>query len=257
MAIGPQNRYATYAGGQAVDQAAIDEGLRAHMLRIYNYMATGLAISGLVALAVAYTALGDVFFNTVQGYTADGRFITVQQPTILGWIGIFAPLGILLVAAFAGRNWSAGATQAMYWAFVGLQGIGLSILFHTYTDASIASVFFITAAAFAGLSLYGYTTRRSLSGLGSFLIMGLIGLIIAAVVNIFLQSEMMQFVIAAAGVLIFSGLIAYDTQRIKEEYVAGMHHDAQTRLAIWAALSLYINFINLMQFLLYFLGNRE
>jgi len=253
MAIGPQNRYATYAGGQAVDQAAIDEGLRAHMLRIYNYMATGLAISGLVALAVAYTSLGEIFFAR-QAIPGGGVAI---QPTIFGWIGIFAPLGILLIAAFAGRNWSAGATQAMYWAFVALQGIGLSILFHTYTDASIASVFFITAAAFAGLSLYGYTTKRSLSGLGSFLIMGLIGLIIAAVVNIFLQSDMMQFVIAAAGVLIFSGLIAYDTQRIKEEYVAGMERDTQTKLAIWAALALYINFINLLQFLLYFLGQRE
>ena len=259
MALGPENRYATATyQGRAADQAAIDEGLRQHMLRIYNYMATGLAVSGLVALAIAYTAVGAVFFDTVQGYTAQGQFVTVQQPTILGWIGMFAPLGLLLLALFAGRNWGAGATQAVYWAFVALQGIGLSLLFHIYVDSSIASVFFITATAFAGLSLYGYTTKRSLSGIGSFAIMGLIGIIVAAVVNIFLQSPMLQFIIAGAGVLIFSALIAYDTQRIKDEYVTyRMSGDAQTKAAVWSALSLYINFINLLQFLLYFLGNRE
>lgn len=248
MAMGPYNRTASIPRGRSMDQAQIDEGLRRHMLRIYNLMGTGLAISGLVALAIAYTAVGDIFFMRAQG---------MVQPTIFGWIGIFAPLGILLIGAFAGRNWSAATTQLMYWAFVSLQGIGLSILFHVYTDASIASVFFVTAAAFAGLSLYGYTTKRSLSGLGSFAIMGLIGIIIAGVVNIFLQSPMMQFIICAAGVLIFSALIAYDTQRIKEEYVESMGSDVQTKVAVWAALSLYINFINLMQFLLYFLGNRE
>jgi hypothetical protein len=254
MALGPQNRYgaASYQG-RAVDQAAIDEGLRQHMLRIYNYMSLGLAVSGLVALAIAYTAVGDIFFQRVM--TQAG---VAMQPTIFGWIGILAPLGILLLAMFAGRNWSARTIQGVYWAFVALQGIGLSILFHVYTDASIASVFFITAAAFAGLSLFGYTTKRSLSGIGSFAIMGLIGIIIASVVNIFLMSDMLQFIIAAAGVLIFSALIAYDTQRIKEEYVTTrVSGDAQTKVAVWNALALYINFINLLQFLLYFLGNRE
>lgn len=252
MAFGPQNRFATWQG-RTIDQAAIDVGLRQHMLRVYNLMATGLAISGLVAWLIASTAFGSVFFHVVPTYGGYG----VLRPTLLGYIGMFAPLGILLIASFTAQRMSAGATQAMYWAFVALQGIGLSVLLQAYTGASVVRVFFITAGAFAGLSLYGYTTRRSLSGFGSFLVMGLIGLVIASIVNIFLASNMLQFVIAAAGVLIFSGLIAYDTQRIKEEYVEGMGREAATKTAVWAALSLYINFINLFQFLLYFLGNRE
>lgn len=253
MALGPYNRTATLSRGGSIDQAQIDEGLRQHMLRIYNYMCTGLVVSGLVALAIAYTPFGEVFFNRVY----QGDVLIAQSPNILGWIGIFAPIGILLIGAFAGRNWSAGATQAMYWAFVSLQGVGFSILFHVYTDASIVNVFFITAGAFAGLSIYGYTTKKSLSGIGSFAIMGLIGIIIAGIVNIFLQSDMLQFIIAGAGVLIFSALIAFDTQRIKEEYVESMGNEVQTKVAVWAALSLYLNFVNLMQFLLFFLGDRE
>ncbi len=249
MAWRPENRYATLAHGRTIDQAAVDEGLRAHMLRVYNYMAAGLAVSGLVAAAITYTSFGAIFFQTNP--------LGGVSPTLLGWIGIFSPLIMMLVAMFAANKLSASATQTFYWAFVALQGIGLSILLHVYTPASVVQVFFITAAAFAGLSLYGYTTKRSLSGMGSFLIMGLIGIIIAGIVNIFLASPMLQFVIAAGGVLIFSGLIAYDTQRIKEEYVETMGHDVATKTAVWAALSLYLNFINLMQFLLYFLGNRE
>ena len=252
MALGPQNRsYAAYA--RTVDQVQIDAGLRQYMLRVYNYMATGLAVSGLVAWMVANVpAVTAIFYNV-------GPMGQVMGFSALGYVGMFAPLGLLLLAAFAGRGWSAGATQAMYWAFVALQGVGLSILLMVYTGDSVVRVFLITAAAFAGLSLYGYTTKRSLSAFGSFLIMGLIGLVIASIVNIFIASDMLGFVISAAGVLIFSGLIAWDTQRIKEEYIAGFGGDSEveTKTAVWAALALYINFINLFQFLLMFLGNRE
>ncbi len=228
---------------------AVDAGLRAYMLKVYNYMCTGLVLSGFVALSLHMTDLGALFYARVPGgglsYTG------------LGWVAIFAPLGILLMASFAGARMSASATQLMYWAFVTLQGVGLSVLLEVYTGGSIARVFFITAAAFAGLSLWGYVTKKDLSGFGSFLIMGLFGLIIAMIVNIFLASPMMMFVISAAGVLIFAGLIAYDTQRIKLMYYEGMGAEHETKTAVWAALALYINFINLMQFLLMFLGNRE
>jgi FtsH-binding integral membrane protein len=175
----------------------------------------------------------------------------------LGHIAMWAPLVMLLVSAFAMRSPTANGMQAFYWAFVAVNGVGLSLLMLVYTGESLMRTFFITAAAFAALSLYGYTTRRSLSGFGSFLVMGLIGLLIAMVVNIFLASAMMQFVISAAGVLIFAGLTAYDTQRIKEQYSATMGRDAETITAVWGALNLYITFLNLFQFLLMFLGNRE
>ncbi len=252
MAWSPQNRYGAYAPTRTIDQGSVDEGLRAHMLRIYNLMAAGLVVSGAVAALIAFTSFGGLFFTEVHAYGY--KFV---QPTMLGWLGMFAPLVVLLIASFTAQRMSAATTQVMYWAFVALQGIGLSVLLHVYTAASVVQVFFITAAAFAGLSLYGYTTRRSLSGMGSFLIMGLVGIIIAGIVNVFLGSSMLQFVIAAAGVLIFAGLIAYDTQRIKEQYVENMGHEVAAKTSIWAALSLYLNFINLMQFLLYFLGNRQ
>ena len=253
MSFDPQNRDAAYSGTRTVDRAEFDEGLRRHMLRIYNYMAGGLAVSGLVALAVATVpAITSIFFEVVQY-----QGLNYIQATTLGWVAIFAPLGILLIAMFGLRNASASTIQAVYWAFVTLQGVSLATVLFLYTGESVVKVFFITSAAFAGLSLYGYTTKRSLSGFGSFLVMGLIGLIIAAVVNIFLQSPMMQFVISGAGVLIFSGLIAYDTQRLKEEYSASLDSETTTKMAVWGALMLYIDFINLFRFLLYFLGSRE
>src|SRR5512143_3305389 len=162
MAFGPQNRSATWQG-RTIDQAAIDVGLRQHMLRVYNLMATGLAISGLVAWLIANTAFGTLFFHLV----ATPRGVALQ-PTILGWIGMLAPIGLLLIASFRAQSMSAAGTQALYWAFVALQGIGLSVLLQAYTGESVVRVFFITAAAFAGLSLWGYTTRRSLSAFGSF-----------------------------------------------------------------------------------------
>jgi FtsH-binding integral membrane protein len=250
MAISPQNRFATY--GRTVDQAAIDEGLRAHMLRVYNLMASGLVVSGLVAALIEYTSFGQVFF---EKYTFYGRIIS--HLTILGWVGIFAPLAILMVASFTAQRMTVTTTQAVYWAFVATQGIGLSTLLQAYTSASVVLVFFVTAAAFAGLSIYGYTTQRSLSGFGSFLIMGMIGMLICMVVNIFVQSTAIQFMVSAVGVLIFSGLIAVDTQRIKDQYFESMGSELAAKTAIWSALSLYLDFINLLHFLLALFGDRR
>lgn len=250
MESGNLNQKGGFAIRTGASSAEIDEGLRKYMLSIYNYLTVGLVLSGFVAYVVANVpAVNAIFYQTVDGRLAGY--------TGLGMIAIFAPLGILLFASFGMRNASARATQIMYFLFTALQGIGLAVLLQIYTGESVARAFFVTAAAFGGLSLYGYTTRRNLSGFGSFLIMGLIGLIIASVVNIFLASAMMTFVISAAGVLIFAGLIAYDTQRLKNAYAEGMGHESETKLVVWGALSLYINFINLMQFLLMFLGNRE
>ena len=250
MAFDPQDRAAAYTGGRAVDRAEMDEGLRRYMLRVYNYMTMGLVVSGLVAWSVVnIPAITNIFYVT-QGAQIVGL-------TGLGSLAMWAPLVMLIGAMFLMRSPSATSAQGFYWAFVAINGVGLSILMVVYTGESLVKTFFITAGAFAGLSLWGYTTKKSLSGFGSFLIMGLIGLIIASIVNIFLASPMMQFVIAAAGVLIFSGLTSYYTQQIKLSYSEAMSRDEQTVTAVFGALSLYIAFINLMQFLLMFLGNRE
>ncbi|GEO82246.1 Bax inhibitor-1/YccA family protein [Pararhodospirillum oryzae] len=243
-------RVALSQAGMGVD-ARLDVGLRRYMLRIYNYMASGLLLSGLVAMAVVYTPLKAVFYAFDP---ATGAFAGLS---ILGMIAVFAPLVLLFGAMFAAQRMSAAATQAFYWAFVTLQGISLSTLLVVYTGESVVRVFFITAAAFAALSLYGYTTRRDLSALGKFLFMGVVGILIAGLVNMFVESSMLQFVMSAVGVLVFSGLIAYDTQAIKERYVATMGTDEETKVAVFSALALYLNFINLLQFLLMFLGNRE
>ncbi len=248
MATNP--RYLTAAPARAEE---IDVGLRRYMLRIYNYMAMGLAVSGLVALTVAFTSIGDIFF--MRGITATGQ--VGVAPTGLGWIAIWAPLGILLLAMFTARKMSFATLQFMYWLFVAVNGISLSILLMIYTGESVIQVFFITSAAFAGLSLFGYTTKRNLSGVGSFLIMGVWGLLIVGIVNMFMQSPMMSFVFAAAGVLIFAGLTAYKTQELKLAYSERLSGEAEGRLAIFGAWMLYITFINLLQFLMYFLGNRE
>ena len=250
MAFDPRDRAAAYGGAQAVDRAEIDEGLRQYMLRVYNYMTMGLVVSGLVAWSVVNVpAITNIFYVT-QGNLIVGL-------TGLGSLAMWAPLVMLFGAMFLMRSPSAVTAQGFYWAFVAVNGIGLSILMVVYTGESLVKTFFITAGAFAGLSLWGYTTKKNLSGFGSFLIMGLIGLIIASIVNIFLASPMMQFIIAAAGVLIFSGLTSYYTQQIKASYSEAMSRDEQTVTAVFGALSLYIAFINLLQFLLMFLGNRE
>lgn len=230
---------------RAATSAEFDAGLRQYMLGIYNYMATGLAISGGVAWAIANTPLGGIFF------TAAGA------PNPLMWVGIFAPLGLLLVMSFGVARLSVPALQGLYWAFVALQGVGLSVLFLVYTDASIVRTLLITASAFAALSLYGYTTKRDLTAFGSFMVMGLFGLLIAMVVSIFFPSGMLQFIISVLGVLIFAGLTAWDTQRLKETYAASMGDEMAAKTSVMGAVSLYLNFINLFQFLLMFLGQRE
>lgn len=241
-----------YRGGVArpAEQAVFDAGLRQHMLTVYNYLASGLLLSGIVALLVYSVPNINSLFYAVQ---PNGRI----GFTGLGMIAMFAPLGLLLLAMFTFQRMSASTAQLFYWAFVALQGVGLSVLLYRYTGESVTRVFFITAAAFGGLSLYGYTTKRSLSAFGSFLIMGVIGLLIAMIVNIFLASSTMALIISLAGVLIFSGLIAYDTQRIKEQYAAAWDEGTQKKAAIMGALSLYIDFLNLFQFLLALLGNNR
>ena len=234
------------------DQATYDAGLRAHMIRVYNYMASGLALSGIVAVGLFSSAeLAGLFFQVAPG----GRVVGLNA---LGWVAIFAPLGLLLLVGFRAAQMSVGAVQAVYWAVTALMGVSLSLVLFRYTGASVARTFFITAAAFGALSLYGYTTKKDLTAFGKFLFMGLIGLILASLVSLFWPSGAMSFIISVAGVLIFSGLIAYDTQKIKEQYDDAYGSEAAEKLAVFGALSLYLDFVNLFQFLMSFLGqNRD
>jgi len=236
--------------GTIADQASFDMGLRTHMVRVYNYMAGGLALSGIVAFGLFSSAeLASLFFE-VQA----GRVVGLNM---LGWIAIFAPLGLLMLTSFRAAQMSVTAVQAVYWAVTALMGVSLSLLLFRYTGASVARTFFVTAAAFGALSLYGYTTKRDLTAVGKFLFMGVIGLILASLVNMIWPSGTMSFVISAAGVLIFSGLIAYDTQKIRQQYTEAWGSEMAEKVAIFGALSLYINFVNLFQFLMMFLGQRR
>ena len=193
------NRNSTVA-----DQATFDVGLRAHMVRVYNYMASGLALSGIVAFGLFSSPdLAGMFFQLQAG--------RVVGLNMLGWIAIFAPLGLLLLVSFRAAKMSVGSIQAVYWAVTALMGVSLSLVLFRYTGASVARTFFVTAAAFGALSLYGYTTKRDLTAMGKFLFMGVVGLVLAGIVNMIWPSGTMSFIISAAGVLIFSGLIAYDT----------------------------------------------
>ncbi len=221
---------------------AVDQGLRSYMLGIYNYMALGVALTGLVAF---FTAQSPVLLNAIYG-------------TPLQWVVMLAPLAFILVMSFGMNRLSATGLQALFWTFAAVMGLSLASIFIIYTGSSIARIFFITAAAFAGLSLFGYTTKRDLSPIGSFLIMGLIGIIIGFVVNIFLQSSAFDFALSVIGVLVFAGLTAWDTQRLKNTYfeVAG-HSEMMAKVSIMGALSLYLNFINMFLMLLNLLGNRE
>lgn len=223
----------------------IDEGLRAYMLRVYNLMALGLAITGIAALGTAQLAM------------TNPAVAQLLYGTALRWVVMLAPLGFVFFLSARIHTMSFGAAQTTFWAFAALMGISLSSIFLVFTGESVVRVFFITAASFGALSLYGYTTRRDLSGMGSFLFMGLIGLIIAMIVNIFMASSALQFAISAIGVLIFAGLTAYDTQQIKEMYYEGDGEAVAGRKAIMGALRLYLDFINLFMFLLQFLGSRE
>lgn len=228
-------------GTAAVGQAAVDEGLRAYMLRVYNYMASGVALSGIVAALVASSpALLQAIYGT-------GLF----------WIVILAPLGFVLVLAFGLDRLSAAATQALFWAFAAVMGASLSYIFLAYTGTSIVRVFFITTATFAAMSLYGYTTKRDLTGMGNFMLMGLWGIIIAGVVNFFLASSALHFAISVIGVLVFVGLTAYDTQKIREMYFEADSADVATKKAVMGALVLYLDFILLMITLLRLFGERR
>jgi FtsH-binding integral membrane protein len=222
--------------------AQIDVGLRQYMLRVYNYMASGLALTGIVAVLVAFTpGLTQAIFGTP-----------------LKWVVMLAPIGFVFFLSARIEHIQASTASALFWVFSALMGASLASVFLVFTGESVARTFFITAAAFGALSLYGYTTKKDLSGFGTFLFMGVIGILIAGLVNIFLQSSLMQFVISAAGVLVFAGLTAYDTQRIKEMYWEGANYgDTATKTAVMGALSLYMDFINMFTFLLQFFGDRR
>ena len=231
---------------------AVDAGLRSFMIGVYNKVALGLVVSAALAYLTSNVApIRDLMFVV----NADGRMAGM---TPLGWVVAFAPLGILLVSGFAMRNPTSSAASALYWTIVALIGASLGVVGLMYTGASIASMFLITATAFGALSLVGYTTKKDLTGFGSFLIVGVIGLIIASLVNLFLRSEAMQFAVSVIGVFVFAGLIAYDTQRLKLSYYElGGNEAARGVATSYGALSLYINFINLFQFLLSLFGQRR
>lgn len=248
--------------GVGVNRTAVqvDQGLRAFMLGVYNNMIIGLAISALVALGVNKLA--------VAGSEADaaarmgGVYLTefgrVLYDTPLMWVVALAPLAFIFLFSFRIDKMSASSARSLFFAFAAVMGASLSTLLIRYTGASVVQVFFITAAAFGSLSLWGYTTNRSLSGMGSFLIMGVVGLILASLANLFFQSSALQFGISAIGVLIFAGLTAYDTQKLKEMYLYGNYDtEAAAKVSVFGALQLYLDFINMFQFLLALLGNRN
>ena len=240
--------------------ATIDEGLRAYMLKVYNLMALGLAITGFAALGTVWLATtGDA--SSAAAQLPNGTMLTAFGTAIYGsplrWIVMLAPLGFVFFLSFRIQKMSVSAAQTTFWAFAALMGLSLSSIFLVYTSASIVQTFFISAASFGALSLWGYTTKRDLSGMASFLFMGLIGLMIAMVVNIFLASSALQFAISIIGVGIFAALTAYDTQNIKEMYYEGDSTAVAGRKSIMGALRLYLDFINLFMFLLQFMGNRN
>lgn len=242
------------AGDAVARRDTFDAGLRSHMLSIYNLMSAGVLLTGIVALLFVNSPLFEAAYTVVQ--TPYG---TSARPTMLGWIISLAPLGFILAMSFGGiQRFSKGALQAMFWGFAVLFGMSMSTIFITYTGELIAATFFATAAAFAGLSLYGYTTKRDISGWGSFLLMGLVGIIVASLLNYFLiGSAGMSLVISILGVLIFAGFTAYDTQRLKTEYSYVRGTEYAGKAVVMGALSLYLDFINLFMFLLQFLGNRD
>jgi FtsH-binding integral membrane protein len=224
---------------------AVDAGLRAHMLSVYNYMTSGILLTGIVAL----------LFN--QGGANSLAAQIFMSGGILKWVVMLAPLGLVLWLSFGINRLSEGAAKAIFWVYSALMGASLSYIFLIYTGGSIALTFFATAAAFASLSLWGYTTKKDLSGWGSFLIMGVVGLIVASIINVFWLNDTFSLAIAAIGVLIFAGLTAYDTQKIKSLYFHLAGTDFLGKAAIMGALQLYLDFINMFLFLLRFLGSRE
>jgi uncharacterized protein len=240
--------------------ADIDQGLRAYMIKVYNLMGLGLLITGLAAVGTIMLATTTDPASAVATLPS-GQMLTSFGYAIFGsplrWVVMLAPLAAVFFLSFRIQSMSVAAAQTTFWVYSGLVGLSLSTIFLVYTGASITQTFFATAAAFGALSLYGYTTKRDLSAFGSFLVMGVVGLVIAMLINIFLQSSALGFAISAIGVLIFAGLTAYDTQTIKEMYYEGDQADVAGRKAIMGALRLYLDFINLFMFLLQFMGDRR
>jgi FtsH-binding integral membrane protein len=229
----------------------MDEGLRAYMLRVYNYMGSALLVTGIVALVtfkLAVDSLSPLIFSPLGNSIYNSG---------LAWVVMLAPLGVVFYMSFGINKMSASKAQTVFWIFAALMGISLSSIFVVYTETSITRVFFITAGTFGAMSLYGYTTKRDLTKLGSFLMMGLIGIIIASLVNIFMKSSMMYFVISILGVLIFVGLTAYDTQKIKNMYAVSDSGEIMGKKAVMGALTLYLDFINLFIMLLRLFGQRR
>ena len=244
-------------GGVRTGQIAIDAGLRAHMIRVYNYMTAGVALTGVVAWLAYQAAGGDaiqVAGGQIAGLTTFGQAI-FSGP--LMWVFVLAPLGLVFLISFGINRMSAGTALGLFFLYAGLLGLSLAFIFLAYTGASITRVFFISAATFGALSLYGYTTQRDLSPVGSFLFMGLIGIIIASLVNIFLASNALSWMISVIGVLVFAGLTAWDTQKIKEMYSPMDDGTVAGRKAVMGALSLYLDFINLFLMMLRLFGDRR
>ena len=236
-----EQRFTTFAQGRASGQAQIDEGLRSFMLKVYNYMGLGLALTGAVAFFVSTSpALMQAIFGTP-----------------LQWLVMLSPFAFILVLSFGINRLRPATAQLLFWAFAGVMGLSLSSIFIVYTGTSVARVFFITASVFGAMSLYGYTTKKSLASWGSFLFMGLIGILIAMVVNIFLASSALHFIISVVGVLIFTGLTAYDTQQIKHQYYEVDTAVIAEKKAIMGALRLYLDFINLFIMLMHLLGQNR
>ena len=236
-----QQRFDTFARSQSAGAVEIDEGLRAFMLKVYNYMGVGLALTGAVAF---FAASSPTIMQTIHG-------------TGLSWLIMLSPLAFILVLSFGIEKLRPATAQALFWAFAGVMGLSLSSIFLVYTGTSIARVFFITATLFGAMSLYGYTTKKSLASWGSFLFMGLLGIIIAMVVNIFLASSALHFAISVIGVLVFTGLTAYDTQNIKQQYYASDGAIVAEKKAIMGALRLYLDFINLFIMLMHLMGQQR
>jgi uncharacterized protein len=238
----PRSNAAMRATSVGTGAAAYDAGLRSYMLSVYNYMASGVLLTGVVALLFARSeAAPAILFG----------------PGILKYLIMFSPLAFVMVLSFGINRLSTGAAQAIFWAFAAVMGLSMASIFFVYTGTSIAQTFFATAAAFAGLSLYGYTTKKDLSGFGTFLVMGVVGLLVASVLNIFLKSDALTLVISFVGVLLFAGLTAYDTQRIKSMYFHVAGTDMMGKTVVMGALSLYLDFINMFTFLLQFMGDRR
>ncbi|MES2136017.1 MAG: Bax inhibitor-1/YccA family protein [Pseudomonadota bacterium] len=229
----------------SVPRAARDVGLRSYMLSVYNYMASGVLLTGIVALLFAPYAQQVLIAPSGRGMSG------------LGWLVTLSPLAIVFAMSFGMTRMRTATLQLLFWAFAGLMGLSMSTLFLVYTGTSIAQTFFATAAAYLGLSVYGYATKRDLSGLGTFLIMGVVGILVAMLVNMFLQSSAMALAISAIGVLLFAGLTAYDTQRIKSMYFYVQGSEMAGKTVIMGALTLYLDFINMFQFLLSFMGDRR